>query len=469
MDGRGSLDAVPPRRPGVPAEDLEAVLRLHVDRVHDAVRRLGVDAATAVDVVERSALALVEAVAQRPERVPDAVGWWVAEARRLSRGARAAAPDLPLGGGLLSSDEDQLVLAEALEELPEDERLALLVRDAYRLPVATVAAALGTDEAAAGQLVARARLRAVPLLDDEPAPPVPAHAGSLAALGRLGDSDRVAPADATARRHAKTCEACSAVVAAQSRVHLLLSGLAVVALPEAGRTAVLADAEARARAVLPAAAALELTEEEWEEWDDEPRLLPPLLAALGVVLAVVLGTGTGVLLSRGASAVLPASSGVLPAVPLPPVEVPAPLTVGTDLPPPPPVPEPRTTVFVLPPRTTPPAPPPTTAPPSASPSPSASATSSPGAAALVVDPASGPNGQVLTVRGSGWTPGGRVVLEYLDPAGRPTGSRTSAVVDDDGAFTAELVARNPAGIPGRHSVRASDGSRVRSAPYDATA
>ena len=457
-----------PRRPGVPAEDVEAVLRVHVDRVHDAVRRLGVDPDTAVDVVERSARALVDAVAQHPERVPDAVGWWVAEARRLSRGAAPAVPELPRGGGLLSVDEDQLVLAEAVEELPEDERLALVLRDAHRLPLSSVAAALGTGEDAAASAVARARLHAVPLLDDEPAPPVPAHADGLATLGRLGEGGRLDPRDATTRRHVQACTDCAAVVAAQERVHLLLGGLTVVALPDDVRAGLLGRVEDHARAVLPPAASLVLTEDELEELEERRRLLPPLLATLGVLAAVVLGTGLGVVLSRGATSVLPAASDVLPAVTLPPVEQPAPITLPADLPPPDPIPTPRTTVFFLPPPTT---APPAAAPVTASPTPTAAPTTqAPAAATLSVDPSSGPNGATLTVTGSGWTPGARVLLEYLDTTGRPTGSRATAQVDADGDFTASLVARDPSGVPGRHAVRATEpGGRTRSAPYDATA
>jgi hypothetical protein len=41
--------------------------------------------------------------------------------------------------------------------------------------------------------------------------------------------------------------------------------------------------------------------------------------------------------------------------------------------------------------------------------------------------------------------------------------------DADGAFEGELEARNPTAVPGRHTVRASDGTRTRTAPYDAGA
>jgi hypothetical protein len=335
------------RRPGVPAEDLLSVLRVHADRVHDAVRRFGVDAATAVDVVEASGLALVDTVAERPQDVPDAVGWWIAAARRLAGRARAADPDTPLGGGLLSSDEDQLVLAEAVEALPEEQRLAVLVRDAYRLPWSTVEGALELPGDRAARAVARARLAAVPLLDDEPPPGVD-HAERLAALARLGEPGPQRPQDAPTRKHVHGCASCSAVVSSQSRVSLLLSGLAVVALPDDARVALLDHVEDEAARRLPAAAALVLTEAELDDWDDEQRVLPPLLAVAGVLLAVLIGLGAGVLASRGAQAVLPTSSGVLPAVTLPPVERAAPEPLPADPAPPPPVPAPRTSVFFLP-------------------------------------------------------------------------------------------------------------------------
>lgn len=450
------------RRPGVSVEDVDSVLRVHVDRVHDAVRRLGVDPETAVEIVQSSALALVDAVASRPEQVPDAVGWWFATASGLARGAAPEVPDLPIGGGVLSTDEDQLVLAETLEELPEQERLALLLRDAYRLPLASVAAALATDDAGAATTIARSRLHAVPLLGDGPAPAVPAHATSLPALARLGEGGPVAPRDATVRRHVQACSACAAVTASQQRVHLLLSGLAVVALPAELREEVLHRAEERARAVLPPAAALVISDEEWDDWKEENRALPPLFAVLGVLLAVALGTGLGVVMSRGADAVLPTASDALPAVTLPPVEAAPPITLPDDLPPPPPIPTPRTTVFYLPPRTAAPAPAPRATAPTSSPSPTTTA------ATLEVEPTSGPNGATLDVTGLGWPPGSQVTVEYLDPAGSPTGSRATAPVAAGGGFATELVAENPTGEPGRHTVRATNDTTTRTASYDVT-
>lgn len=452
------------RRRGISAEDVETVLRVHADRVHDAVRRLGADPDAAVEIVETSALSLVDAVADRPEQVSDAVGWWFAEARRLA-GRVAVSPgdgeDLPLGGGVLSSDEDQVVLAEALDGLPEDERLALLVRDAYRLPMSSVAAALGTDESTALATVARARLHAVPLLDDEPAPAVPAHPGAPGALAVLGDSGPAAPVDADVRHHVDGCAACEAVRSAQERVHLLLSGLAVAALPGSARGPLLRSATARAAAALPPATAVALTEEEWEDWEETHHTLSPLLAVLGVLAALLLGTGAGLLLSRGTDAVLPAASDVLPPVDVPEIEQPAPIRLP-DLPPPPPVTSPDTTVFFLPERTT--APPEPTAT-TASPSATSSTTSAP---AITLDPTSGPEGTSITVTGTGWSPGTSVVVRLLRPGGRPTGSQATATVGADGTFTTELVASDPGGGEGERVVRAEDGTSRANARFELT-
>ena len=109
------------------ADDVLSVVRVHADRVHDAVRRLGCGPEASVEVVEESALDLVAAVAGRPESVPDPVGWWFARARTLARSVAGGDDALPVGGGVLSGDANQVRLAEALEAMPERERAALLL------------------------------------------------------------------------------------------------------------------------------------------------------------------------------------------------------------------------------------------------------------------------------------------------------------------------------------------------------
>ena len=443
--------------PGIAAEDLVAAIRVHADRVHDAVRRIGCGPDAAVQVVEESAVDLVEVVAARPETVEDAVGWWFARARALGRRVATRSADLPLGGGVLAVDEDQSILAEALEELPERERVALLLRDSYDLPATSVGAALGTDAEGAMELVGRARLAFLPLVDDEAAPPVPPHQADLGALARIGQGGPIAARDATIRRHALSCEGCRAVTDGQQRAHGLLTGLTVVALPESERAGVLGRVEQQAYAVLPSSADLRAYEEEeyWDE-DEEPRLFSPLLALLGLVLAVLLGIGLGLLLSNGGPGILAGDRGRAPEE----VELPVPPSTAPQVLVSPPVvqaPAPQTSVFVISPSPSPP-------PPSPSPSPAPAQDE----LTLTVDPSSGPNGATLTVSGTGWTPDAEVLLEYLDPAGTPTGSQSIVVADARGRFTGELTAQDPNNLPGRHTIRASDGAQIAETSYDAS-
>jgi len=454
------------RAAGVSAEDLVAAVRVHLDRVHDAVRRLGCGPDEALEVVETSAVDLVEAVATQPEAVEDAVGWWFARARELGRRVAARTPDLPLGGGVLAVDDDQVVLAEALDQLPERERVALLLRDSYDLPDATVGAALGTDAVGALALVGRARLAFIPLVDDEPAPAVADHQDDLGALARLGEGGPVAARDATVRRHALSCDSCRTVTDAQQRAHLLLTGLTVVALPDADRAGVLARVELAAYASLPGSAALLLRGQEREELElelDERRLFSPLLALLCLVLAALLGLGVGLLLSRddgateltGGPGGLPGGVRLLSPSPIPTAVASSPRTVVA--------PPPATTVFDVPPPSPSPLP---------SPSPPPAPVASPAPAeplAISLDQSSGPNGTVLIVTGTGWPPSAEIALDYLDPVGQPTGSQTSAIADADGRFTAQLTAQDPNNLPGRHSVRATDGVATAETGFDAQA
>lgn len=397
---------------GVSAEDLGSAVRVHLDRVHDAVRRLGCEPDAALEVVEVSAVDLVEVIADRPHTVPDAVGWWFGRAVELGRQQATRSPDdLPLGGGVLSADADQQALAQALDQLPDRERMALLLRDSYDLPAATVGAALGLDAAGATELVGRARLAFLPLVGE-----------------RVGE-----PTDA------------------QDRTHVLLTGLTVAALPEADRAAVLARVDAVAFGSLPSSAPLPLPGEVQNMDDeDEPRLFSPLLVLLALVLVGMGGLGLGLVLGLGDDdeprPISPA--GQLDALVSPPPEEPEVLISPPVIEPPAPV----TSVFVIPsPSPSPPPPPPPPPRPKLS---------------IAVEPASGGNGAELQVTGLGWPAGATVTLNYLDTAGLETGSRTTVVVDDTGEFSAELLAEDPADLPGRHSVLATDGTRTLQAPYD---
>jgi DNA-directed RNA polymerase specialized sigma24 family protein len=440
------------------ADDVLTAVRVHADRVHDAVRRLGCGPEAAVEVVETSALDLIEAVARRPETVGDPIGWWFARARVLGRSAAGGGDDLddlPVGGGLLSGDASQVRLAEALESRPERERAALLLRDSYDLPATAVGTVLGLDAQGAMEVVGAARLAFLPALLGGAAPSLSNHQADLAALARLGEGGQLAARDATTRRHVQSCARCADVLDAQERARRLLSGLTVVALSDADREQLLAVVEDRARGLLPTAE----PEPDVEEWDDEPaRRYSLSLIALGLVLATAAGIGIGILVSRG-RAVSPAAgaSGI-------PLVTPAPLltvlvsaqptvTASASL-----SPSPR--VFVITPSPTPT--------PTATSTPSPTPTISAEPRALDLSPSSGSNDTEITVSGQGWTPGTSVTVKYLTQVGAQAGSTASGDVDERGRFTTTLTAHDPQGLPGAHKVLASDGTNTHQATFNAT-
>jgi len=439
------------------ADEVIGAVRVHADRVHDAVRRLGCGPEAASQVVERSALALVDAVARQPESVGDPVGWWFAKARALGRQAAGGDEDLPVGGGVLSSDDNQLRLAEALESRPERERAALLLRDSYDLPAAAVGTALGLDAQGAMEVVGSARLGFLPSLIGA-VPTVPTdHQVDLAALARLGEGGQQAARDANTRRHVRSCERCADVLDAQERARRMLAALTVVALPDAEREALLTRVEGRARALLPAAAA----SDDVELWEDEPaRRYPLSLMALGVVLATALGIGIGMLSSRGSPISPTSGTGALPLVTGAPVLTIKPSPTPTTTPSPTPSPSPRV-FFVTP---------------SPTPTPTATATTtateSPGPTeeplGITLTPTSGPNDTDITVDGRGWMPGSTVTLNYYNAFGGEVGSTASAIVDERGRFTTLLTAHDEQGIPGNHRVTADNGQQAAQANFNAT-
>jgi len=444
--------------PAAPETSAEAVLtavRVHADRVHDAVRRLGCGPGAAAAVTGASALDLVDAVANDPAAVADPVGWWFARARALGR-SRAGSPDdaLPVGGGVLSGDANQVRLAQALEALPEQQRAALLLRDSYALPAAAVGTALSLEPSAALELVARSRLAFLPQLLGGDSLDRPGGHSDLQALARLGEGGPVAARDATTRRHVQSCEACSAVLDVQERAHRLLSGLTVVALPDADREELIEAVAARVRQLLPAALPVVVE----EPVDDHPRrVLPLALAALLLLVAVGLGAAVGLYASRsgrapafdtvGSPATLVTTAPVLtvpPASRLPAL----------------PTTPPTAQVFTLTPSPTPPPSP--TASPSVKPTPSAVPVT------VALSPATGPDGTDVTVTGTGWTPGLTVQVSYRDPAGAVTPAMATGVVTAGGTFSTVLSAADPTGATGPHRVTVTDGAKVGAATFTVT-
>jgi DNA-directed RNA polymerase specialized sigma24 family protein len=434
------------------ADELLAVVRVHADRVHDAVRRLGCAPEAALDVVEQSAHELVGAVAREPAGVGDPVGWWFARARALGRTAAGGDDALPMGGGVLSNDANQVRLAEALESRPERERAALLLRDSYDLPASAVGTVLGLDTEQAMAVVGAARLAFLPaIVGGAPLVPGDGPAGhaDLAALARLAEG---AQPDATARRHVRSCERCADLLDGQERARRMLSGLTVVALPDPEREGLLDRVEDRARRVLPAAVP---TSDE-EEWDEEPhRRYSISLMLLGLVAALGLGIGVGAWSSRGSATTATAIAAVPLVTPAPPIS-PAPFAATSGVPTLSPTPR----VYVITPSPTPV--------PTATATPTPSATPSAQGLTLLLDPSSGPNDTTITVSGTGWTPGAAVTVQYLQRVGRSVGSSVTVAVDAQGTFTASLTAHDSGGFPGPHDVVADDGTHTTQATFTAT-
>ena len=240
----------------VTADDLVALVRVHADRVHDLVRRLGCPPPAAPGVVEASALDLVAVAAWGPAVAGALVGRWFALAVEHAHRVGLDGAWLPRGSGPLADDAQQDLLAAGLERRAERSRSALLLRDAYDLPGFVVAVALGLDQRVAERVVGAARLELLPDVFDSASPAPPPHPVDDAALAGLATGPPSSREQSRAARHVRACGACSDVVVAQDDVRRLLAGLAVVALPDRTREQLLERVAARARADLPAALAV---------------------------------------------------------------------------------------------------------------------------------------------------------------------------------------------------------------------
>lgn len=435
---------------GLSAEDVVTAVRVHADRVHDAVRRQGASEQSAIVILETSA---IEAV-QRARSFADLdslIGWWFARARALGLQEPSSGGALPLGGGLLADDQQQQRLAEALERRPERERTALLLRDAYDLPAAVVAAALGLDPDSAMVLVGKARLHLLPDVYDTTVPSLSGHPVDEAALARLAEGGPIMARDATTKRHAQTCAGCRPVVEAQDDARRLLAALSVVALPDADREHLLGLVERRAEAVLPDQLEIARLEALLAEADDDPlprRLFAPIPILSALVLATLAGLAIGNLIADDNTGVFVARQN-LPAITAPPpLAITVPRVVVSD-----PVPSPR--IFTVAPTT----PPPTTPPPT---------TASAGPASIAISAATGANGTVVTVTGSGWTDSVPVALDYRTVGGTSTGSQVFVTPAADGTFSTQLALNDPSGTVGPHAIVATDGVKTDTAAFTAT-
>lgn len=304
-------------RPAVSATDYVGVVRAYGDRVHDLARRGGAAAAEASRVVENSALDLLAEVRGRPEEVGDLVGAWFARAGELTERAHPDGPgEGDAGadtGGVLGASEEDYAVGLGLSELTARDREALLLTDAYDLPMRAVSTALELPPESAAAVVGAARLRLLDALGAR-RPPVPPAAGhrDIATLGRLVDPRLDPERSRAARKHVAGCPACCDVVDAEAEARRLLTGLAIVGLSEAGREEVLARVAERAVAVLPTADEVATRTRRAAE---PQRVLRPSLVIGALLLALLAGAAIGALTApRDAGAALPAGLGRAPAV-----------------------------------------------------------------------------------------------------------------------------------------------------------
>jgi hypothetical protein len=354
-----------------------------------------------------------------------------------------------VGGGVLGGDDAQVRLAEALEARPARDRAALLLRDSYQLPLRSVATVLGCDVDAAAEVVGAARLAFLPALAGGEAP-APLQHVPLGDLARLAEGGPAAAREAGARRHVQGCARCAAVVDAQERARRLLTGLTVVALPDADRERLLGEVGERAHAVLPAAPPPTDPEVTWLEEPRRPYSLS--LMALGLVVAVGAGLGLGALLHRDGGITALGGQDTVPLV------TPAPVITAAPPASPSPTLSPSPRVFDVTPSPTP------------TPTATSSASASPSDVplTLALDPASGPANTEITVSGLGWTPGADVIVRFMNRVGNQAGATVSVVADEAGSFVVTLTAHDDSGLPGQNNVIAEDGTHTASATFTIT-
>ncbi len=446
----------------VSVDDFVAAVRAHADRLHDLARRTGCAADAAAEVVEASALDLLDALLDQPEEVGDLVGWWFAHgldlARRVAAEDATAAEEAEHAGedarSVLAGTEVEARVRAAIGSLPERERMALTLRDAYDLSLPAVAVALRRPADVTASLLASARLHLMTAYDGRRAPTLDGHTGRQsvdgATLAMFVDGSLPAHRATVLSRHLQTCPACEEYAETLLRARRLSLGLPVIAMDDDERTALVERVDERAGTTLPSLEEVLLAADVQAE---EVPLLPMRTVVAAVVGALVLGVLIGALTAGGGgdgrplSLVTPSGSarpsGSVTSLPVPgssPGETsPSASAAATS-----------TASQTSPPATA---------------SPSGNQQVQP--VAIVLQPESGPNGTEITVLGSGWVPGREVRISYENGLGT-VGATATAIPDADGTFQARLAARDPAGLPGRHTVVAEDGEHSRSASFTAT-
>jgi hypothetical protein len=428
------------------ADDFGRILDTYADRVHDAVRRTGISADAAAEVVLTSAADLIDAAAAVEPATVDPVGWWFARALALA-GRIEPLPDEETGedaGNPLRDSADDAAVRAALSSLPQAQELAVTLRDVYDLPPVSVANVLGFDPERSAQTTGVARLGLLTAYDGRPAPTLAGHVGrqqvSEGDLALLADGGLDVEDAGALRRHVSRCPACEDVLTAQDRARRLAAGLPLIGLPDEDRDVVVPRLKDRAAAVLPALGYLL----EMDERDEDRPLLPPLLVVGVVSAALIFGILAGVLLSRNDNNHPAAAASPSPSTVQPTLDVLPSLTLSAS-------PTPKAT----PTQTPSPTPSPTASP---TPSPTASPTPSPTpvVASIVINPKSGPSGTTITVTGSGWEPFALVTVTYTNGTGQVT-STSSVRAGARGHFATTVTADMDSTIlPANRTISASN-------------
>jgi DNA-directed RNA polymerase specialized sigma24 family protein len=434
----------------VSADDAVAAIRVHADRVHDLLRRSGCGPDESVEVTESFALALLDAIVNAPETVGDMAGWWFGRALELVRrlGGTASEATDEASTSVLAGTAGEAQVRAALAELPENERAAVVLRDAYDLPPQAVAVALRREPDVAAGLVAAGRRGLVSRYDDRHPVDLAGHTArtpvDLATLGQLADGTLPPPRTVPLRRHVTGCPACEDAVEALAKGRRLAAGLPVIAMPDDAREAMLERVSERANAVLPTVDDVLLAIEQ----DDETRpAVSPLAVVLFVVLALILGVAVAAITRSSSGG--PSAAGRQPAPTVGPLQpsfsvsptasASTAATAG------------RTTGRSASPSTT------------GAASATASQSTIGSGAVISIAPTQGPRNTTINVRASGWVPNDVVTIVYSGPI---SSSRQSVTADSRGRFTVSITANGL--VPGDYTVQATGSNATASATFRQT-
>ena len=162
---------------------LDALLRRHHDRIHAVCRRLAGNEADALDATQEALIAIVRGIGRFDGRA--AFSTWAYRVAtnacldELRRRKRRPTPGMPddvglgdAGGTIAVAIEvlpERLAIDDALAELPEEFRAAVVLRDLCDLDYAEIAEVLGVPPGTVRSRIARGRAQLARRLV-EPAP-----------------------------------------------------------------------------------------------------------------------------------------------------------------------------------------------------------------------------------------------------------------------------------------------------------